>query len=149
MTKHPIAKAAAVLWLTVALPCGWALAVGNANQRAQSRSNRRLIDYTVGSRVDSCEKQNNGRLALQSVLDAAAHPPPTGSSSVDFSRIDGWTSLPATTQFFLTNLQLQLSKPGGSAYLSKIAADYRSTNPSTVDCARLGRELRSVLAASR
>lgn len=142
---HPILTMFVSLVIVIGVPVGVALWVGHDKDVKLEAQQQAFVDYQVADKVTSCEGSNRGRKALQKVLDDAANPPPAGAALVDFSELDGFDALDGNTQFFLNNLEVRLNAPGGDSNLRKIADDYRTTNPSDVDCQAEGRELRHTL----
>jgi hypothetical protein len=143
---HPVWTVFLSLFLTISVPVGISLYTLSRTTAQTKRLTDNSIDYQVANKIDGCRSSNHGRAALQSVLDEAAHPPPTGAARLDFTKVPGWAALSPSTQAYFLSLQVQLARPGGSSYLALIASNYRKTNPSNVDCVKLGADLRRQLA---
>lgn len=139
---HPLVTMFTALAVLIAAIVGPVLWVNHVQIDRNTATNARFIDFQVDTKISQCENANGSRKALQSVLDAAAHPPASGAARVDFTAIEGFAQLDRGTRFFLTNLQAALGEPGGSAYLSVIANNYRKNYPSNLDCRELGHHLR-------
>lgn len=159
MRRHPVLAIFSLLVITIGIPTGVALWIGHDKDvqiEKQQKITDQLVadlaeqqqaftDYQVESAVRGCKNSNRGREALQTVLDRAAAPPQTGAATIDFSAVEGFNALDRNTQFFLNNLEKALNVPTSSANLQDIADEYRRTNPSDVDCAKVGSDLRSKL----
>lgn len=157
--RRPVTSIFVALLICLSIPPGVGLWIGHDKdvqiQKQQevtdqvvaelAQQQQAFTDYQVESAVKGCKSSNRGRAALQEVLDRAANPPQTGAATIDFSEIEGFGALDRNTQFFLNNLEVALNVPTSSANLHDIADDYRKTNPSDVDCAKVGNDLREKL----
>lgn len=143
--RHPVWVLAVVLTVFISIPVGVALYASWHNWQELEAQNERLIDYQVTSRVEPCQSSNRGREALQEVLDRIADPPDEGVAAINFSDVAGFNDLEPAVQFFLENLESILNEPGGSELMTRLANDYRESNPSDVDCDAVGTELRKEL----